>query len=142
IAKTLSVQNFEKIKWRDDLKILVAEDDPINQRVLSKLLLKINLKVKMVDNGYKVLEELDSTLYDLIFMDVQMPLMDGITTTKEIRKKFSLQSPIIIALTANAMKEDQQICLGAGMNDFLTKPYFIEDLQRILLKWIGDESRT
>lgn len=117
------------------LDILVAEDNPVNQQLLTMVLSKIgNFTVRVANNGLEAIEVLEKEDIDLIFMDVQMPKMDGLETTREIRSNF-LEQPIIIALTANAMKEDEERCLNAGMDGFLTKPFLIEEVTSILAKY-------
>ncbi len=105
------------------ISILVAEDNPTNQLVAKGLMRNIGYEIDIVDNGEKVLELLDHKFYDLILMDVQMPLLDGLQTTKKIRMRMMApKQPIIIAMTANASEEDKQVCLFSGMNDYLSKP--------------------
>ena len=118
-----------------DLKeatILLVEDNPINQKIA---VLSLNKYVKTIDvanNGKEALDKFGNNKYDLILMDIQMPVMDGITTTKKIREiEASTGSPAhipIIAITANALSGDKEMCLAAGMNDYISKPYQIEDL--------------
>ncbi|MCB1179662.1 MAG: response regulator [Leptospiraceae bacterium] len=139
ITKQDHIHNFQATRIRKDAKILVAEDEPINQQIIKRILKNLDLKIKIVENGELVLNELESTDYDLIFMDIQMPIMNGIETTIEIRKRIQSEKPIIVAVTANAMKEDRDVCINAGMNDFLTKPYILGDLKKILIKWVGEE---
>jgi CheY-like chemotaxis protein len=85
-------------------------------------------------NGAQALDELTKTTYDLIFMDVQMPEMDGLEATKNIRQNFEKQ-PIIIAMTANAMVEDKEACINAGMNDYISKPFTLTTIVEVLEKW-------
>ncbi|HZY39640.1 MAG TPA: response regulator, partial [Mucilaginibacter sp.] len=108
-------------------KILVAEDNPINQKLIQRVLNKLGFEIDTAVNGLDVLTMIADKSYDVIFMDVQMPDMDGIEATQKIRRQNSRQ-PYIIALTANAMVEDRDLCLKAGMNDYLSKPMKIEEL--------------
>jgi signal transduction histidine kinase/ActR/RegA family two-component response regulator len=119
------------------LQILVAEDNPVNQRLLTRLLAKKGHKVTTVDNGRHALEALKEQDYDLIFMDVQMPEMDGVETTGRIREEETISGGhvLIVALTAHAMKGDREICLAAGMDDYMTKPIRRVDLDRLLDKY-------
>jgi CheY-like chemotaxis protein len=120
-------------------KILLVEDNKINQIVATKILTKLKLKADIVDNGIKAIEKLNSAPYDLILMDCQMPEMDGYETTKAIRKGQAGdidKNIVIIALTANAMKGDKEKCLNAGMNDFLTKPININKLHQKIKTWL------
>jgi signal transduction histidine kinase len=114
-----------------DLKILLAEDNPINQRVIKLILGKMGLNPEIVNDGEAVLEKLRQKEYDLLFLDIQMPKLGGLETCRIIRDEASdiRQKKIpIIALTANAMKEDERQCLKAGMDQFLTKPIHPEKL--------------
>ena len=116
------------------LRILVAEDNLVNQKLTLKILSKLGYEARLAENGREVTEMANLRNYDLIFMDVQMPEMDGIEATKMIRKYMDVQ-PLIIAMTANAMKEDKDECLGAGMDDFLSKPVKLEEVVNMLAKW-------
>ena len=121
---------------RKDLRILLAEDNLINQRVASGILENIGFRTDVVGNGIEVLEMLEDHSYDLIFMDVQMPEMDGLEATEQIREqKDPKKQPLIIAMTANAMKEDRDRCLKAGMDDYIAKPVKINDIREMLFKW-------
>ena len=104
------------------LKILIAEDHPVNQMLAEMLLNKLGYLPKLAINGLEVLEMIRKETFDVILMDVQMPEMDGLQATIEIRKKAGGPQPYIIALTANAMTEDREYCLKAGMNEYLSKP--------------------
>ncbi|MGY6529282.1 MAG: PAS domain-containing protein [Cyanobacterium sp.] len=121
-------------KDRSEFKILLAEDDRVNQKVALLMLKKLGYKADVVVNGLQVLEKVAQQDYDLILMDLQMPEMGGIEATQEIRNTLTGDRPYIIALTANALPEDQNLCLSVGMNDFLTKPLQLNELQRAILK--------
>ncbi|MEO0868950.1 MAG: response regulator, partial [Cyanobacteria bacterium J06642_11] len=111
------------------LKILVAEDNLVNQQLAKQWLAKLGYRPDMVSNGLEVLEALERQHYDVILMDIQMPEMDGLTTTETIRKSFQANvQPHIIAMTANAMTGDRDRCLTAGMNGYISKPMHIEEL--------------
>jgi signal transduction histidine kinase/DNA-binding response OmpR family regulator len=111
------------------LRILLAEDNTINQKVTLRMLERLGHQAQVAKNGHEVLAALDQSTYDLIFMDVQMPEMDGLTATEQIRQnKVLSQQPYIIALTANALKGDRERFLAAGMDDYLSKPVRLEDL--------------
>jgi two-component system, sensor histidine kinase and response regulator len=116
------------------LRILVAEDNLVNQKLTLKILSKLGFEAKLAQNGREVTEMANLQEYDLIFMDVQMPEMDGLEATKMIRKYMEIQ-PLIIAMTANAMKEDRDECLRVGMDDFLSKPVKLEEVISMLAKW-------
>ncbi|MBE9231950.1 response regulator [Cuspidothrix issatschenkoi LEGE 03284] len=115
------------------LKILLAEDNKVNQKVALMTLKKLGYTADIANNGLEVLAMIENQPYDVILMDMQMPEMDGITATKMIREG-NISQPWIIALTANALVQDRQICLDAGMNDFLAKPLVITELTEALKK--------
>jgi len=128
--------NFDtEIGRRHPLRILVAEDNVVNQKVALRFLEKIGYRADVAFNGLEVLDALKRQSYDVILMDGQMPEMDGEQATMEIRKQWPAdQQPRIIAMTANAMQGDRERYLSAGMDDYLTKPVRIEDLVRSLLE--------
>jgi len=110
------------------IKVLLAEDNLINQKVALKMLRKIGLEADLAANGQEVLSALEHELYDLVLMDVQMPEMDGIEAAKRIREKWP-KVPKIIALTAFALEGDREKCIEAGMDDYISKPIQIQELQ-------------
>ena len=116
------------------LNILVAEDDPMNQQLALMVLKRLGYGADIAVNGNEVLEMVSEKKYDLIFMDVQMPEMDGLEATRMIRLCLTVQ-PVIIAMTANAMDGDREKCLQSGMNDYISKPVNFEELMQILHKW-------
>ncbi len=116
------------------LNILVAEDNPVNQKLALRALKKLGYKPKVTENGILTVQEMQHRVYDVILMDVQMPEMDGLEATRQIRKNKNAH-PIIIAMTANAMDEDRDACLQAGMDDYLSKPVRLNDLVAVLKKW-------
>jgi len=125
---------------KQSVRILLAEDNPVNQKLAVLILTKAGYKVEVVNNGRKAVEAFSerSTDFDLILMDIQMPEMDGLAATKVLRAK-GFNSIPIIAMTANAMKGDREICLGAGMNDYITKPVKREIIFEIIEKWLHRE---
>ena len=115
------------------LRILVVEDNPINQKVAQSMLSHLGYAADLASNGQEALLALQNRAYDVIFMDVQMPGMDGIETTRKIRSSFPLdRQPRIIALTANVVSDDRQRYVSLGMDDYLSKPLRPQDLQRVL----------
>jgi PAS domain S-box-containing protein len=123
------------------LRILLAEDNLVNQKVALKMLDKLGYSADIANNGLEALTCLAQNTYDLILMDVQMPEMNGLETTLEICRRWLPQErPIIIAMTAGAMYEDRDRCLAAGMNDYITKPIRIEELKVALERWCGVNS--
>ncbi len=117
------------------LKILLAEDNIVNQKVALRFLERLGYRADVAFNGLEVLEALKRMPYELILMDVQMPDMDGEEATVEIRKNYSLgRQPRIVAMTANAMKSDLDKYIASGMDDYIVKPFKVEDLVRVLIE--------
>lgn len=114
------------------LRILVAEDNIVNQRVTTRQLSKLGHKTEVAANGLEVLSTLEKNDFDVVLMDCQMPEMDGYEATRRIRQHSRLASQWIIAMTANAMIGDRETCMEAGMNDYITKPTRMQDLVRAL----------
>jgi CheY-like chemotaxis protein len=137
IKKTeLTVQHFDnEIGMKHPLRILLAEDNFSNQKVAVTMLEKIGYKPDTAINGNEVLEKVKNSVYDLIFMDIQMPQMDGVTATMEIKKQLPPEkTPRIIAVTANSMKEDHEKYLEAGLDDCIVKPFRIQNLVEVIMK--------
>jgi hypothetical protein len=122
---------------RQSLRILLAEDNPVNQKVALRQLESLGYKADVVANGQEVLDLLQQVRYDLILMDCQMPVMDGYEATRRLRQRErgSGHHTVVIAITANAMHEDRERCLQAGMDDYLSKPVLKEDLERVINYW-------
>ncbi len=117
------------------LRILVAEDNPVNQKLTTLVLNKLGYhNISIAQSGLETLKKLNEQFYDIILMDVQMPDMDGLETTRMIREKHH-QQPVIIAMTANAMQRDRDECFEAGMDDYISKPVVIDILVDMLKKW-------
>ncbi|MFI3180762.1 MAG: ATP-binding protein, partial [Methylococcales bacterium] len=117
-------------------RILLVEDNEINQQVAMEILTSIGLDVKIANNGEEGLTLALTESFDLIFMDIQMPIMDGLTATKLIRQEERLKHIPIIAMTAHALKGDKEKSLAAGMNDHLTKPILLEKLIEVINQWL------
>lgn len=127
-------QNEQGLEMK--LHILLVEDNSVNQKVASKMLSKIGCSVDVVGNGVESIEAVRQIRYDLILMDMQMPVMDGLTATENIRKLgYDAGDLPVIAMTANASKEDKERCYAAGMNDFIAKPVRLEILRDVLGRW-------
>ncbi len=114
------------------LRVLLAEDNRINQQVATLLLKKLGYRADVVSNGREVLTALEQAEYDVILMDVEMPEMDGLTATTQIRQKSAAQRPWIVAVTAYSMLGDRERCLTVGMNDYISKPIRVEELEAAL----------
>lgn len=118
------------------VEILVVEDHPINQQLVRALLQRLGYTPQIADNGQEALKTLAENDYEIIFMDIQMPVMDGLETTRRIREQYiSGEGPVIIAMTANALHEDQAECLAAGMDDYMAKPLRPGVLESMIRKW-------
>jgi len=131
---------FDKtLAERYPAQILIAEDNIVNQKVAVRILEKMGYKnIDVAANGLEALHFLEKKTYDIIFMDCFMPEMDGYVTTRKIRELNNLKADsVIVAMTANAMKEDKDKCLVAGMNDYISKPVNISELKDIIIKWIS-----
>ncbi len=117
--------------------VLVAEDNPVNQAVAQAMLEGFGLRVSIVNNGREAVSKVREEPFDLVLMDCQMPVLDGFSATAEIRnaERGSGRHMVIVALTANALQGDQDLCLAAGMDDYLAKPFSREQLQALLSRW-------
>jgi CheY-like chemotaxis protein len=120
------------------LDILLAEDNPVNRKVAHGYLERLGYKAATATTGREAVTAVKERRFDLVFMDMQMPELDGLDAAREIRAKCPQNNqPIIVALTANAMQGDRDNCLAAGMNDYLTKPLKIDDLQAAIHRHFG-----
>ncbi len=140
LLSTPSSQNAPFLPSGRATRILLTEDDPINQEVATVMLETMGYEVVVADNGAMAVDTLvQDNNFDLVLMDCQMPVMDGFNATKAIRDK-NFDIPII-ALTANAMQGDRELCLDAGMNDYLSKPIYRTDLSRVVHQWASTSSK-
>ena len=145
-------ESAESAKQRDarpvfsNVSVMVAEDNIVNQEVMISLLGHYGLTPEIARNGEEAVALAKAMKFDLVFMDCQMPQMDGYEATAAIRNHFSVtgdkNQPVIIALTANAMKADREKCLAAGMDDYISKPVREHELETMLLRWIVREKTT
>ena len=149
LVENLGIETKEEINAadsdfaRDDFrgaKILLAEDNKINQHVVLEILDKVKAEVTVVADGQKALETVKNEDFDLILMDIQMPKMDGYQATVKIRKKLNLTKLPIIAMTANVVKSDKRKALAVGMNGYITKPIELDGFFAILKKWLPDKT--
>jgi CheY-like chemotaxis protein len=131
-----SVENSKKIYAQRHERILVAEDNRVNQRVVEGLLTKFGFTIELANNGQEALQMAQQNHYDLLFMDCQMPEMDGYEATQAIRKHHDAKSLPIVAMTANAMEGDMEKCIASGMNDYISKPLKVATLLSMLDKWL------
>lgn len=118
-------------------RVLLVEDNELNQQVATELLRAMGCQVDVAGNGQQALALLDLQPYDLVFMDMQMPVLDGLAATRQLRLRPELADLPVVAMTANAMREDREACQAAGMNDFISKPFEPQTLQAALQRWLG-----
>lgn len=130
-SPSLGALNFDD----SNLKILVVEDNKINVKVIESYLSKLGLGCLVAENGQVAVEMCLKEKFDLIFMDMQMPVMDGVTATEKIREKYKASELPIVAMTANAFDDDKMKCFEAGMTDFISKPVKIDKLRDVLIKY-------
>jgi len=120
------------------LEILVADDNPVNQKLIERILLKLGYKAEMTSNGLEALDRAKARQFDLVLMDVQMPEMDGFEATRQIRK-LQIPQPAIVAMTANALAEDRDICLSNDMDNYISKPLRLDAIVSILKEVHGQK---
>ncbi len=129
--------------YKDPLNVLVVEDNNLNAKFASAILKRLNYNVDWATDGKIGVEKFLENNYDLILMDIQMPFLNGLEATAEIRKyekQMEVENPVpIIAITAFAFEHDKQNCLDAGMDDYLTKPYRPQDLIDIIKKFFPEQ---
>lgn len=118
------------------LRILIAEDNAVNQKVLTRMLAQLGYRADVVENGLEALQAVAERRYDLIFMDIRMPEMDGLAATQQLAAIYKPTArPIVIAVTAHISLANKNQCLEVGMDDFLTKPVRKDDIQNALERW-------
>ncbi len=124
------------------LRVLLADDNPINQKVGMSVLHKLGYRADVAGNGLDVLSALEQRTYDVLFLDVQMPEMDGLDCARQICTRWNRDKrPVIVAMTGNALMGDREKCLAAGMDDYISKPVRIAELQAVLERWGPTKSR-
>jgi CheY-like chemotaxis protein len=120
---------------RHPLRILLAEDNVVNQKLAMRLLQQMGYRADLASNGIEALESVVRQTYDVILMDVQMPEMDGLEASRRITAQWpAAKRPRIVAMTANAMQGDREMCLAAGMDDYITKPIRVDQLVEALMR--------
>jgi CheY-like chemotaxis protein len=125
------------------VRVLVAEDNPINQKIVRIMLQKAGCEVLAVDDGTKAVEAVQTDAFDLVLMDLHMPQLDGLQATRQIRGlESNVKAVPIIALTASAFTDDRDRCLAAGMNDFITKPIKLDYLLEKCSFWANQRNDT
>jgi CheY-like chemotaxis protein len=117
---------------RHPLRILLAEDNAVNQKLALRILQQMGYRADLASNGIEAIESVERQTYDVVLMDVQMPEMDGLEAARRICARWGKERPHIVAMTANAMQGDRELCLDAGMDDYLTKPIRVERLVEAL----------
>jgi CheY-like chemotaxis protein len=136
LKKTPVVSQIDSaLASRLPLRILLADDNPVNLKVARIYLEKMGYRAELVSNGLEVIQALELQPYDIILLDVQMPEMDGYEAARQISRRWQDQRPSLIALTGNAMQGDREKCLEAGMDDYLSKPIRTKELEAVLLRW-------
>ncbi|MGC9373561.1 MAG: response regulator [Bacteroidales bacterium] len=143
-------ENFQSLNFKDkelpelnklkkDIKILLAEDNIINQRVAQTIFKNLGYEITIAQNGKECVDKIKENTFDIVFMDIMMPEKDGLEATAEIRS-MGYQLPII-AMTANAREEDKTQAFNSGMNDYLAKPVRIEEIKKVLVRWFSEQSK-
>ncbi|MFN3237721.1 MAG: ATP-binding protein, partial [Pseudomonadales bacterium] len=130
-AASTATDNHE-LEQFNHLRVLLAEDNAINQKVAQQMLKKLGCVADVAQNGRETLHMMSEKEYDLVFMDVQMPEVDGLEATRLIRVNSDISQPYIVAMTANVMQEDREICRTAGMDDFVAKPVRLDEVSKAL----------
>ena len=129
-------------KSLEGMRVLVAEDNPVNRKVAMHMLSKLGCAATAAANGVEALEAARSQSFDIILMDCQMPEMDGFEATRRIRELSLVPKPPILALTANAMQGDKEMCIQAGMDDYLSKPIELQVLAEALGRWANQSAQA
>ena len=121
----------------DGQRVLVVEDNALNRQVAAELLADFGLQIEVAEDGAEALRKIEAAPPALVFMDMQMPVMDGLEATRRLRADPRWARLSVVAMTANAMEQDRQVCLAAGMNDFVPKPIDPQQLARVLKQWLS-----
>jgi CheY-like chemotaxis protein len=134
-TRIIEPKQLQKMNEHYPLSILVAEDNAINQKLIFRIFDMLGYPITLAGNGFEVIEVLNRMKIDIVFMDIQMPEMDGFEATKQIIAQWGDKKPLIVAMTANALSTDKDRCLEAGMDDYISKPVTIDQVKRGIEKW-------
>jgi len=137
--RNIQAQNQEFKKFNKTLSVLLVDDNAINQKVAEKLLLRLGCNVQLASNGFEAIDRATTDKYNIIFMDIQMPEMDGVTATGKIKDLLGTACPPIIAMTAYSMKDDAEKFLSQGMDDYVPKPVKTNHLHAVINRWYQDD---
>ena len=137
LRQTTATPTLEQSKRSSVCRVLVAEDNPVNQMVIRAMLQKLGIEATLVGDGRQAVDAVAERPFDLVLMDCQMPVMDGFEATGIIRSQ-SASRPVIVAVTANAMAGDAERCRAAGMDDYISKPISVRELRRVLSPWLDE----
>ncbi|WP_018479043.1 PAS domain S-box protein [Pontibacter roseus] len=131
----LQLQNAEVEALEFEPYVLLVDDNQINQKVAFKLLERLGCRTEIASNGYEAIELALNNSYDMVFMDIQMPEMDGVTATSIIKEKLGIACPPVVAMTAYSMREDAEKFMSQGMDDYISKPVKSSDLHKVITRW-------
>lgn len=136
-----TVEHPQKSLFDAHISVLIAEDNLVNQKVAVQILRRLGIEAQVVSNGKQALNEIRNGSFDIVFMDMEMPVMDGLESTRLIRDYEGVETPenrtLIIAMTANALPGDREKCIQAGMDDFIAKPVTVDSMRRTMKKWFS-----
>lgn len=143
VIQPQSIVPEDGYRVEEPFRILLVEDLPVNQKLVMMMLQKLGYRVDLAENGQQAVAMCDARKYDLIFMDCQMPVLDGYEAAPLIKQRERLnRETVIIAMTANAMEGDREKCLAAGMDDYMSKPIILRKLEGVLRRWLDSPSGT
>jgi len=138
------IETLKTFISKNQLSVLVVEDDPMSRTFLEKMMKRLSIHADFAGDGLEAMRFYSRNIYDLVLMDIQMPVMNGYETVRLIReqeKLVEIRVPIV-AVTAYALEEDRQKCLEAGMDDYLAKPISVDDLLQVIQRWCCDDEST